>query len=133
MNSKLEVYEQFDQKISKTVILDDGCEWGVTGKFCRITPEGHLWDVWLCNPKDIAKGLGTGKRNNIVAALGEDLKWCLLDGEAWASVPKDRILANLKALGIRAKRIVSDEQKEAGRIRLAEYRFQKTSNVQSDG
>ncbi len=130
--SQIEVYEAFDQKISKTVIVSDGCEWGITGKFCRVTPEGNQWDVWLCNPKDIAAGIGTGKRNNIVEALGTDLNWHLLDREAWAIVPKERILDNLKALGIRRKRIVSDEQKEVSRARLAEYRLKKGSNIQSD-
>jgi len=127
MNSQSDIYERFDQKISKTVIISDGCEWGITGKFCRITPEGDKWDVWLCNPKNMVKGLGTGKRNNIVTAMGEDLKWLILDGEAWAVVSKERILANLKTLGIRAKRQISEEQKEAGRIRLAQYRREKTN------
>jgi len=130
MNSQIEVYESFDQKISKLAIVNDGEEWGLTGKFCRVTAEGDNWDVWLCNPKDLTKGLGTGKRNNIVAAMGGD--WHLLDGEAWIVAPKEQILANLKTLGIRAKRFISDEQKEASKKRLAEYQFKSGSNVQSD-
>lgn len=130
MNTKQQIFDQFNEKISKTCITWDDCEWGVTGHYCRITPaEGHSgkpipdqWDLWLCNSKDMTKGLGTGKRNNLIEALGEELDWNRLDGEAFVIVPTDLILSNLPRLGIRTKRILSEDQKEKARARLAKLR-----------
>ena len=126
--TKKDLYDRFDQRISKKCIKHDGCEWGITGKYCRITPmDGKYWDLWLCNPKDIAKGLGTRRLSRIISILSAKMlpgkPFTELTGEAYTQVAtKDLILGNLSLLGINRKRIVSEQTRQASADRLARLR-----------
>jgi hypothetical protein len=91
----------------------------VTGKRVRVAllADG-AWDVFLCNTKDMARGLGTLKLKRLLATVPGGIRIKAVDGEAWWQ-SKDTVLvrawleANRVALGI-AKRIeVSDEVREA--------------------
>ena len=116
------MFNYFDQKISKASILDVDQEWMVVGKYCRIgiDEDGQI-DVWICNHRDLGKGLGTELlRNRLSAIFGcTGTPYTELNGEGCGKLQnKDVILKNLRLLGIRAKRILSEEQKEVLRNRL---------------
>ena len=114
--NKTQIFSAFDGKISKTAIqcIDD--EWQIKGKWCYVAPDdnnGNVWDIWLCNPNDIAVGLSQRRVRSINHALESTgkMEFNELTGEAWGKVrDKEVILENLKLLGIRKKRIVSPEQ-----------------------
>ena len=112
--NKPEIFEALNQKASMTMIMDHDGEMVIKGKFCIIAPEENdIWDIWICNPKNIPKGLGPRKVNNICAALSlttPQLDWVMLDREAWCKCEgTDTIIKNLVSLGIRRKRILSPE------------------------
>lgn len=141
---KSEIFNAFRGIVSRRAITQnfDGCadnEWAVIGHYCRIVPAATGWDVWLCRSRDPSAGLGTGKRNNIVTGIAATLLpegapydlslaarlygWSLLDGEAWTrNLSTDDILACLKLLGIRRKKIMTPEQIEASAKRMAAMR-----------
>jgi hypothetical protein len=52
--------EVFGKNVSSSAFkLIDG-ELNIIGKWCRITLEDNgVFDVWICNTKDISAGLGT--------------------------------------------------------------------------
>jgi len=111
--NKSELYDYFDQIISKTAIKqrDDG-EWQVVGKWCAVSfdDDGSI-DLFICNPKDMVNGLGQRKLNNTISGLKSKptTKFTELDGEAWAKVAdKAVILDNLRLLGIRRKKVVTN-------------------------
>jgi len=114
--NKADIYKAFGDKISKTAIqcIDD--EWRIKGKWCYVTPDdeqGEIWDIWICNPENIAAGLSQRRFKSIIHALESTGKvgFNELTGEAWGKVTdKSLILENLKLLGIRKKRQVSPEQ-----------------------
>ncbi len=126
MLNKEGIYCAFGGRISKKAIqlIDD--EWRIVGKWCYVTQDDeHVWDIWICNPADIAAGLGQRKVRNMLHAL----KSCVgepfheLTGEAWGKVRGTQlILNNLAVLGIRKKRTVSEKQRNAMVLRLAEFR-----------
>jgi len=122
------LYEYFDQQISKKSIVHDGSEWGISGKYCRITPiDGTKWDLWLRYPAEISKGLGTRRLNRIISVLSEKIlsgsPFRVLTGEAYSrAASKELILNNLDLLGIRRKRIVSEKQRQALAGHLAKVR-----------
>ena len=126
--TKKELSEYFDNKISPKCIKHDGSEYGITGKYSRITPiDGKYWDLWLCNPADITKGLGARRLNRIISILSEKIRcerpFTELTGEAYARVAtKDLILGNLPLLGIKRKRTVSEKQRQAAADRFAKMR-----------
>ena len=70
--NKQDVFDSFHQQIAQRCITHDGYEWGVTGKYCRITilGDGNL-DLWLCNSQNIAKGLGMRRINRILSILSK--------------------------------------------------------------
>ena len=126
--NKSELFNYFDQKISQKCITHDGSEWGISGKYCRITPiDGTKWDLWLRYPAEISKGLGTRRLNRIISVLSEKMPsgspFAKLTGEAYTRVAsKDLVLNNLNLLGIRRKRIVSEKQRQALAGHLAKVR-----------
>ena len=126
--SKKEISKHFDNKISPKWIKSDGSEYGIVGKYCRITPiDGKYWDLWLCNPADIAKGLGTRRLNRIISILSENMcqerPFTELTGEAYTRVAtKELILGNLSLLGIKRKRTISEKQRQASANHLAKMR-----------
>ena len=114
--NKTDIYNAFDGKISNTAIQRFDDEWRIVGKWCYVATDdeiGDVWDIWICNPNDIAKGLSQRRVRSIILALESTgkMKFNELTGEAWGKVrDKDVILENLKLLGIRKKREVSPEQ-----------------------
>ena len=123
-----ELFDYCDQKISQKCITFDGSEWGITGRFCRITPlDGIYWDLWLCNPKKIADGLSQRMVTSKIAVLEEKspqkLHFTVLTGEAYTQgATKELILETLSLLGIPRKRRVSEEQRHKLAARLKELR-----------
>ena len=88
-------------------------DWLVTGKFCRIgIDEDGLIDLWICNHKDITKGLSTRKLRNILSRIKSLTTATIheLTGEAWVKLSdKSVILTSLPLLGIRKKKVISRE------------------------
>ena len=112
MNKK-QLFDYFDQKISMTAIQNVHGDWLVTGKFCRIgIDEDGLINLWICNHKDTTKGLGTGKLRNILSTIKSLTTATIheLTGEAWVKLSdKSVILTSLPLLGIRKKKVISQE------------------------
>ena len=117
MMTKEEIYNAFNGKISRTAIIDRGGEYVVQGKYCIAAPEeDSIWDVWVCNPKNISAGLSQKRVNSTLSALqGCDKRPIrVLTGEGWVKVAgTEKIIANLAPLGIPRKRKISPEQPEA--------------------
>ena len=112
MNKK-QLFDYFDQKISMTAIQDVHGDWLVTGKFCRVgIDEDGLIDLWICNHKDITKGLGTKKLRNMLSTIKSLTTATIheITGEAWMKLSdKSVILSSLPLLGIRKKKVISQE------------------------
>lgn len=112
--NKSELFAAFDEKISKTSIVNRDSKFVVQGKFCVISHEPpDFWDIWICNPGDLYSGLGTKKVRNICAEL-EKSEGCgavrELTGEADVTARGTAvILDNLRVLGIRKKQTYSPE------------------------
>jgi len=129
---KLKIIDAFEDKISSTAIQFRYDEWVFKGKFCIVAPDyedGGVWDIWICNPDDIAAGLSQRRVRNIIQALESTgkMEFNELTGEAWGKVSdKNVILGNLKLLGIRKKRVMSPEQasKNAEVLNLARRKIQ---------
>ncbi len=119
--NKQQLFDYFDQKISKTAINNIDGDWLVTGKFCRIgIDEDGQVDLWICNHRDITKGLGTRKLRNILSTIKSltTAKIHELNGEAWVKLSdKSVVLLSLPLLGIRKKKVIS--QKHLNRLRMA--------------
>lgn len=112
--NKTEIYEFFDKKISKRAIKDRDGEWVIVGKTCIVgVDDDGFWDFWLCNPKNLAAGLGQGACNNRILALKSATNDPVIErnGEAWTKVAgteiKRLILDHLSLFGISKKREVS--------------------------
>lgn len=111
---KTDIYNYFDQAISRASIkqTDEG-EWQVIGKWCKVSfcdDNPDCLDLFICNPKDMFNGLGTRKLKNIISGLVSTLatRFTEVDGEAWGVVAgKKAILAKVKLLGIKKKKIVT--------------------------
>lgn len=101
--------------ISPTAIQERDGEFVIVGKFCLIaTLGGDRWDVWLCNPKDISKGLSTRKLNVLLEKLQQEEGFTALNGEAYAQVQgKELVENNLDLLGIRKRMQLSEERRKA--------------------
>ena len=129
---KSKIIDAFEDKISSTAIQFRYDEWVIKGKFCIVAPDdedGDVWDIWICNPDDIAAGLSQRRARNIIQALESTgkMEFNELTGEAWGKVSdKNVILGNLKLLGIRKKRVMSPEQasKNAEVLNLARRKIQ---------
>ncbi len=113
----------FNDKISSTAIQKRDGGLLVIGKFAIITPMDDVLDVFICNSSDIPMGLGKRKINNIVSKLKkytQEGSLMMLNGEAYLKVSDiNAILFNLKLLGIRQKRKLSDQDKVSLTKRLA--------------
>lgn len=88
--------------------VDD--EWQVVGKFCRCAylGNGH-WDVWVCNPSDIAAGLTSRKVSGIVRRIAEisprSGPFHELTGEGYyPTMPTEVLLRSMAPLGISKRR-----------------------------
>lgn len=122
--TKTELYEYYDQKISKLAIQEIDGEWTVVGKWSRtVIMDSGLIDIWICNHSDIPAGLGTRKVRNMLAALSgyagnETVRE--ITGEGYVQTwDKGVVLHNLASLGIRIKRRVDPKMAE----RLRQWQF----------
>lgn len=130
MNSKTALHEALNKKVSKVAITNmwDGYEdnWFVLGKWCRVTPVDGEWDVWVCNPKDLAVGLSNRKVSNIAKAIFSLIdrkpEIVFFEGEAQLTLTSEEVIRCLKPLGIRRARALSPEQTEALVQRMAAMR-----------
>lgn len=132
--NKSEIHTALEKRASKSAIqatwlgIDD--DWHVRGKWGRITPsdlEPDRWDVWVCNPNDIAAGLTehrvTSVLKKIADRLDRNVDVTRLDGEAHMTLETKEVIEILPAMGVRKARVVSSETKgrmianlEAGRF-----------------
>ncbi len=117
--------EVFGKNVSSSAFkLIDG-ELNIIGKWCRITLEDNgVFDVWICNTKDISAGLGTRAVRNRLLPFQDrtGTKVVELTGEGYARVRrKEIILENLPLLGIKKKRRISDEQRKRIAEQLKKY------------
>ena len=115
MNKK-EIFNAFDQKISKKCIVYRDTEYVIQGKYCVIAPIGNNnFDVWLCDP-DPSQMLDQRKVRNIAANLFKSPRseaFTELTGEGYGVVAgTELILQNLKILGLKKKRVDSPETVE---------------------
>ena len=123
-----------DNKISRKCYTEQDEDLILVGKFVQASPNPDgTWDVWICNPKDMTKGLGERKVNNITSILSEEdcgkLPLLRLDREGvYPSMPKATLLKSLRVLGLRARMVVSDERKKKLAESLAAYRLQKATS-----
>ncbi len=125
--TKSELYNFFNQKISKTAIVNECDEFQLIGKFCKVSVDDGVIDLWLCNPRDLAKGLGSRRLNSIVAALNSTVErpFTILNGEAYTKTrDKDLILKNARLLGLRLKRQLSADALAVATERLSRARMQ---------
>lgn len=125
--TKQELFDAFDQRISKKAIVSRSGEYVVQGKFCVVAPKGNnTFDLWICNPDDLCNGLGQKKVRNIIRSLQKStvgIEYRQLTGEADAKVQgTELILQNLKLLGIKKKRQISTETAEKLKAHLNEVR-----------
>lgn len=124
--TKQEIFDAFNDLISKKSIVQRDDEWVIQGKWCIIANEGDLWDIWLCNPKDMVNGLGARKLTNLVSHLNSLVEWPFreLNGEAYTKVAGTALIsASLRLLGIKKKRNLSQEQIDKFVQRTKEYRL----------
>ena len=113
--NKSQLHIFFDMQISLSAIHKRYGEWVIVGKFCIIAVEDSLIEIWLCNTKDIAEGLGTRSIKNRLDALKSPSTTLVreLTGEGLVRTRcKQDVLTNLKLLGIRKARSVSEAQRQ---------------------
>jgi hypothetical protein len=90
-------------------------EWQIQGKFCLISLEGDILDIWLTKPGP--KPLSNRKLNSMIARMSP-LPWTILDGEAYAKTPDlDFIRKHAPVLGIKAKKVYSEAAMERAQAR----------------
>lgn len=94
--------------VNAYVSVDD--EWIVQGKYCRCAYVGNnRWDVWVCNPSDIASGLSQRKVSAIVSRIAE-ITPCTgtfheLTGEGYyPTMSTEALLQSMAPLGIFKRR-----------------------------
>ena len=122
----------FQDKLSRQCFVQRDGEWVLQSKWCAIERVGEYWDIWLCTPLDIAKGLSVRKINNVISGFDSrplQPRWELLTGEAFTRVlGTDVILRSAAVLGLFFKRQPSDKQLEA----LARGRAARSSPTEPD-
>lgn len=120
--TKQQLFHAFRGDISKSAIIEKDHVWCIVGKFCEIERVGDLWDLYICNPKNMTKGLSQRKVSIIVSELQNHptkATFTVLNGEAYCQIESvDLILKNLDLLGIRKKKKLTSEQRQALRCRL---------------
>lgn len=106
--------------ISPVAIQERDGEYVIVGKFCIVAPlGGDQWDLWLCNPKDLAQGLTTRKLRILLEKLRLNAAFTVLDGEAYANLQGTALIENnLDLLGIRKKRQLSEEHRQKLRLQM---------------
>jgi len=129
--NKQQIFDAMGGLVSKTAIREGDDGYRVLGKYCALSPpmEGEMdWDLWIHNPTDLSKGLGTGKVNNLLCAvagvargtcqkevdrlLGRPHNFRRYDGEAAVRLSPAQLPLSkdvLRALGIKVKKVFSEE------------------------
>ena len=115
MQTKKEVFEFFDEKISTSCIAKDGDDWVVRGKYGDMDVMGDTVDCWITSANS-KRSFGQRKINLIIAGLPadviENLDTTYMD-EATFTVPGDTdkaVLVDIAiALGARRKAVYSPE------------------------
>ena len=105
--TKQELFDAFNGEISKKAIQRIDDEYRIVGKYCYVAPQDDGFDIFICNTRNIAAGLGQKAVRNRMRAIFSSAVNAVteVDGEAWGKVQdRDVILRNLKLLGIRKKR-----------------------------
>lgn len=126
--TKNEMFDAFDGVLTNAnMVPESSGDYILHGKFCIIAPIGNdLWDVWVCNAKDLRKGLGERKVTNILDVFGsayQEGTLIRLTGEAHGIVAgTEKILGNSKLLGLKRKRQLSPESLEKARARMITLR-----------
>jgi len=123
---KTELYEFFDKKISMKAIEWVDYEFMVVGKTARISVDetGEI-DIFICNHHDLKEGLGARALTNRLQALQDPAARLVveLNGEGYIKTRvKDKIYQSLKLLGIRRKKVMSQESMNKMRAGLMEAR-----------
>lgn len=108
MSTKQQLQATFSTYATTAVQRVDD-EWTLVGKFCRAAPmDNGLLDVWVCNPKDMVKGLGTRKLNILIdktiaqTGVSPAIRW---DGEALFHLSTPQLAMVFRELGIRKRRV----------------------------
>jgi hypothetical protein len=107
--------ELFKNNFAKTAFKHDEAEYSqyqVVGKYCIISLEGTeeepILDIWLTN---LTKSLSPRKITFMVSLFDNVLLWNILEGEAIAKTfDMDFIIRNRTVLGIRKKKILTEDQ-----------------------
>lgn len=101
--------------VAKSAIQLVNDEWVIQGKWCIISFIGSdQFDVFICNPQDLAKGLGTRKLHILMSHKNLPGKGQLreLKGEAYSNVALKDLTPDLLAfLGVRKKIVLSEKRK----------------------
>lgn len=123
---KTELYEFFDKKISMKAIEWVDYEFMVVGKTARISVDetGEI-DIFICNHHDLKEGLGTSALRNRLKALQDPAARLVVEltGEGYIKTRvKDKIYQNLKLLGIKRKKVMSQESIDKMKAGLMEAR-----------
>ena len=114
--TRKELETAFQGKLSRRCFIQRDGEWVLQSKWCVIERVGDYWDIWLCTPLDIAKGLGARKIKNVIRGFNSgptQPRWTVLTGEAFTRVlDADVILRSVAVAGLFFKRQPSDQQLE---------------------
>jgi hypothetical protein len=105
-----------DNRISRLCYQQEYDDLYVVGKYSKSTYNGDgTWDVWLCNPTDIAAGLGQKAAfmaRAIASSTMEAGPFTRLDGEGYyRAMPTATFLESLQILGVRRRKKFSDAHK----------------------
>ena len=111
--TKRELRELTNHKISDLAIRCVDDSWEIVGKFCRCSYLGdNNWDVWICNPDNLTAGLSQRKLRAIARKVPPGTTFRELTGEGlYDCMPTEALLLNMRVLGIRKRRVVSEQQK----------------------
>ena len=113
--TKQEIFDAFDGKLSRKNITKVDGEWRLHGKDVEIEYLGDgLWDVYVCNRKDMYSGLGQRRVRNVLRLFSPTpASVTELTGEGFVQGRlediKPVILEHRAFLGIRKKREVTGD------------------------
>jgi len=131
MNTKQELYDALDQKISKSALkLVDG-EYRAVGRYGYISKNDaeNEFDVWIVNTRDLSKPLSTRKVRSLLNLVQGNRSYRELDGEGYTTLQGTHLLTpkTLRLLGIRPKRVLTPEQLHLARARAVAMHTKKTA------
>ena len=144
--NKQQIYDAFDGEVSKTAIRKVGDEWMLVGRYGFVAPVDDVWDVFVCNPADMTKGLSQRKVGAILVGIynrvfdnvadvssvseiyGESWGLRILDGEAYMqALSVEQIKKVLDLLGIRRSMNLSEDARAKMAQRMRALREGKSA------